>query len=57
MKNLMIATIIVAALLTSVNVFCQATVTGNAPVSGAHLGWDDTFNTDLNITQNNTLRQ
>jgi len=58
MKNLIfIATVIVAALLVSESAFCQATVPGNAPAFGAHLGWDDIINTELNITQNNTLRK
>ncbi len=42
---------------TTQNSIGQASVLGNTPTGGAFLGWDDTGNTNLDILQNNTLRQ
>ncbi len=43
-------------LLGTMGVYAQTTVPNNSPTSGAHLGWDDTGNAQLRITQNNTNR-
>ena len=56
-KVISIVANVILLIVFASNVNGQATTANNTPTGGEFLGWDDPFNTNLNILQNNTLRE